>query len=76
MHDDRLESDKLEQGDILDHAALQILIAHGAAAVLDNDDLAVEFLNIGERFNQHLGLLLRFRLFFIQIRFHVFLSFL
>ena len=72
VHDDGLEADELEQGNILDDTALQLFIAHCAAAVLDDDDLAVEFLNIGERLDQHLCLLLRLCLFFIQIRFHIF----
>ena len=73
MHDNGLETDELEQGDILNNTALQLFIAHGAAAILDNDDLAVEFLYIGERLDQHLRLLLRFCLFLIQIGFHLFL---
>ena len=71
VHDDGLEADQLEQGDVLDNASLQGLIAHGTPAVLDDDDLAVEFLNIGQRLDQDLCLLLRFHLFPAQIGFHV-----
>ncbi len=63
MHDDRLESDELEQCDVLDHTLFQILIHHGAAAVFHHDDLAVKALDVRQSLDQHLR--------FVQILLHV-----
>src|SRR5699024_3781114 len=54
VYDDRLESDELEQCDVLDHTLFQILIHHGAAAVFHHDDLTVKALDVRQSLDQHL----------------------
>ena len=63
VDNDGLKAYELEQGDVLNDTPLQLFIAHCAPAVLDDNDLAVEFLNIRQRLDQHLGLFLRLHLF-------------
>ena len=71
VYNNRLKSYEFEERHVLDHVSLQFLIVHGASAVLDHDDLAVELLNIGKRLDQYGGLPLCFALFPVQMCFHV-----
>ena len=56
MDDDDVESDQLEQDDIAREALLEMIVGHRVAAVLDDDGLAVEALDVGERFGENGGL--------------------
>src|SRR5699024_465662 len=42
VDNNRLESDQLQEGHVLNHPLLQFLINHGASAVFHNDDLTVK----------------------------------
>ncbi len=56
VHDDDVEADQLEQHDVAREALLQVLVGHRVAAVLDDDGLAVETLDVGQGFGQDGGL--------------------
>ena len=56
MHDDRFESDQLEQGHVFDDILLQLRIRHSTPAVFYHDDPTVKLLNIGKCLDQHLRL--------------------
>ena len=52
MNDDGIHPDQLEQHDVAREAFLQLLVGHGVAAVLDDDRLAVETLDVRERLRE------------------------
>ena len=54
MHEYDLHADVPEEDDILHDLHLQRLIDHRVAAVFDDDDLAVVFLDIRERLREDL----------------------
>ena len=56
MNHHRIDADVLEQDDILGEARFELLVFHGVAAILDDEGLAVEALEIGQRLHQHLSL--------------------
>ncbi len=56
MDDDGVKSDEFQQSDIFDDILLQLRVLHRGPAILYDDDLAVVFLNVGKRLNQHLRL--------------------
>ena len=58
MDDDGTHADVLEQGDVLHDLFLQGIAHHGIAAILDDDGLAVELLDVGQRLNEDGCLLL------------------
>ena len=49
---DRIHADQLEQHDVAREAFLQLLVGHGVAAVLDDDRLAVEALDVRQRLGE------------------------
>ena len=57
MYDDRLEAYQFQQSHILDDMFFEFLIDHGASAILHDNDLPVESLDIGQGFDQHLRLI-------------------
>ena len=57
VHHHRVHADQLEQHHVLGEVRLQLGIGHGVAAVLDDDGLAVELADVGQRLGQDLGLL-------------------
>ena len=57
MHDDRLESYKLQQNRVLYHMHLQFIIYHGTAAIFDYYYFAIEPLYVWESLDKNVGLL-------------------
>ncbi len=55
MNDNDIDAYMIEKNDIKCKLALEVLIYHGMAAILDNNRLMPEFLNIGQRFHQDFG---------------------
>ncbi len=55
MDDDRVDPQRLEEDHIEGEALLQVILGHGVTAVLDDEGLAGEALDVGERFHQYLG---------------------
>ncbi len=51
----RVEADVFHQDDVLGEALLEPLLDHGVAAVLDDDGLVVEALDVGQRLHQDVG---------------------
>jgi hypothetical protein len=56
MHHHRVHADQLEQHHVARKALLQMLVGHGVAAVLDDNGLAVEALDVGQGLGQNAGL--------------------
>src|SRR6185436_5095872 len=54
MDDHRIHADQLEQYHVSREGVLQLFVAHGIAAVLDDDRLAVEAADIRQRFGKDL----------------------
>ena len=59
VHHHRVHADQLEQHHVLGEILLQRRVGHGVAAVLDDDGLAVELADVGQRLGQDLGLVAR-----------------
>ena len=55
VDDHHVDAHQGEQNDVAHHRFAQLFGDHGVAAVLDDDDLAVVFLDIGKRLNECLG---------------------
>src|SRR5690606_7290957 len=55
VHHYRVDADGLHQHDVAGEAGFQLLAFHGVAAVLDDQRLADEAANVGQRFGQDLG---------------------
>ncbi len=56
VDDDRQDADRLQQHDIFGKILRQRGIAHGMAAIFDDEDLARIALQIGQRLDQRFGL--------------------
>src|SRR5688572_18322131 len=56
VDDHRIDPDVFQQDDVLGEARFELLVFHRMAAVFDNERLAVETLEIGQRLHQDLGL--------------------
>jgi hypothetical protein len=54
VHYHRLDTDGVEQNDILGEAFALLRVEHRVAAVLDNESGAAKALDIGQGFGQHL----------------------
>ena len=52
VHDDGADADVLHQRDVLHDLLLEVLVDHRIAAVLDDDGLAIEFLDVGQRLDE------------------------
>ena len=61
VHDHRVHADQLQQHHVAREALLQLLVGHGVAAVLDDDGLAVEALDVRQRLGEDARLLGRLR---------------
>jgi hypothetical protein len=59
VHHDRVHAHQLEQHHVLGEVLLQRRVGHGVAAVLDDQRLAVELADVGQRLGQDLGLVAR-----------------
>ena len=59
VHHHRVHADQLQQHHVLGEVLLQRRVGHGVAAVLDDDGLAVELADVGQRLGQDLGLVAR-----------------
>jgi hypothetical protein len=59
VHDDRVDAREPQEHHVPGEGLLQLLVDHGVAAVLDDDDPAVEALQPGQRLGEHTGLLPR-----------------
>jgi hypothetical protein len=55
MHDDRLQAGLLEQHDVLGEILGRSRIAHGVAAILDDDHFLIVALHVRQRLDEHLG---------------------
>ena len=55
VHDDRVHADQLQHDDIASEACLERGLGHRVAAILDDDRLVVEALNVGQCLGQNLG---------------------
>lgn len=53
MDEDGAEADAGKEDEVVDDGGLEILGFHGGAAVLDDDGLASEFLDEGQRFREN-----------------------
>ena len=53
MHNDRVHADQLHQNDIPGETALQRLVGHGVAAILDHNGAAVKMLYVRQGFCQY-----------------------
>ena len=53
VHEDDLDTDELQQNEIAHNSVAELFIDHGVAAVFDDNDLAVVFLEIGERLREN-----------------------
>ena len=58
MHDDRIDRGLLEQHDVAGEFARHMLVAHGVAAIFDDDGFLVVALHIRQGFGQNAGLYL------------------
>ena len=56
VHHHRVHAHQLEQHHVFGEVLLQRRVGHGVAAVLDDDGLAVELADVGQRLRQDLGL--------------------
>ena len=56
VDDHRIHADQLEQHHVAREAFLQLRIGHGVAAVLDDDGLVEEALDVGQRLGEDPGL--------------------
>ena len=56
MDNDRVDADVFQEDDVKGERFLQRFVGHGVAAVLDDDGLAGEAPDIGERLQQGIGL--------------------
>jgi len=52
MDNDRIDADEFEKDDVPRKAVLEVVIGHGVAAILDDQRLALEAADVGERFDQ------------------------
>ncbi len=59
VNHDRVHADQLQQHHVLGEILLQRRVGHRVAAVLDDQRLAVELADVGQRLRQDLGLLAR-----------------
>jgi len=59
MHHHRIDGGLLEQHDVAGEFARRCLLAHGMAAVLDDDDFLVIALHVRQRFGENARLRLR-----------------
>ena len=59
MHHHRVHADQLEQHHVFGKVGLQRRIGHGVAAVLDDQGLAVELADVGQRLGQDFSLVAR-----------------
>ena len=55
VDNDHMNADQMEQNDVAHDCVAQLVGNHGVAAVFDDHGLAVEFLNIGQGFDQDLS---------------------
>ena len=58
VHDDRPQPGIPQEGDVLGEGALEVVVDHGVAAVLDDDEGAAEPLEPRQRLDEGLGLAL------------------
>ena len=56
VHHDRIDRGLLQQHDVAGEFARQAFLAHGMAAIFDDDGLFVVALHVGQRFRQDTGL--------------------
>ena len=56
VHDDRTQTGIPQEGDVLREGPLELVVEHGVAAVLDDDEGAPEPLEPGQRLDEGLGL--------------------
>jgi hypothetical protein len=54
VHDDRLHPNGVEHDDILSKTRFELIAALSGATILDDDDIAVKFFDIGESFEKRL----------------------
>ena len=54
VHQHHFDPDEAHQHHVAHDIVLELLVDHGVAAVLDDDDFAVILLDIGQRLDQHL----------------------
>ncbi|MBQ8263902.1 MAG: hypothetical protein IJY96_03880, partial [Oscillospiraceae bacterium] len=55
VDEDDFDADELKQGDILHYLHFKLVIYHGVAAVFNDNDFAVEALDLGQSLNYGLG---------------------
>ena len=55
VHHHRIDADQLHQHDVAGEAALELLVHHGVAAVLDDHGLAAETADVGQCLGQNVG---------------------
>ena len=56
MHDDRVHAHQFQQHHVLGEGLHQMPLGHGVAAILDDDGLVVETLDVRQRLGQDIGL--------------------
>jgi hypothetical protein len=59
VHDDGPQADLAQEHHVLREGALEVVVDHGVAAVLDDDERPREPLQPGQRLDEDLGLLVR-----------------
>ena len=59
VHDDRIDAGLFEQDHVAGEIARDFLVAHGVAAVFDDDDRVVVAQHVRQRLHEDFGLLLR-----------------
>lgn len=59
MHDHRVDRGLLEQHDVAGKVLRRLLVAHGMAAIFDDDGFFVILLHVRQRFGQDAGLVER-----------------
>ena len=52
MHEDRLHADVVHEDDVGEEVGEGLLVVHDRAADLDDDDLVVEALDVGQGFDE------------------------
>ena len=62
MYDNDLDTDQIEQHQIVDNGILEFFVDHRVAAVFYDNSLTVIFLNVRKRFDQNIGAQLRIKL--------------